>query len=196
MAAPIDIQRAGVDQSEEAFRLLGRFFREEGFDTPPEEMRSSLGAMIAGPASAVFVARRGGAAGGVATVSTSVGIEYGKSAEMDDLYVLPRGARQRRGCCTAGSSLQLVQRAGGRRRAGHGHARGGGSTPVGRLLPEAGLRPHGTGDPGTAAGTWSTPRRWRRRRRQESGLASVVVDMAGRRTRAAGQRYGRDHRHG
>ena len=104
MAAPIDIQRAGVDQSEEAFRLLGRFFREEGFDTPPEEMRSSLGAMIAGPASAVFVARRGGAAGGVATVSTSVGIEYGKSAEMDDLYVLPR----ERGSGVAAALLEAV----------------------------------------------------------------------------------------
>jgi len=89
MTTSADIQKVGLETFEEACQLLERFFREEGFDTPGEEMRSSLRAMITGSSSAVFVARRGTQAVGVATVTTSLGIEYGRSAELEDLYVLP-----------------------------------------------------------------------------------------------------------
>jgi GNAT superfamily N-acetyltransferase len=104
MTTPIDIRRIEIDEFDEAFYLLERFFREEGFDTPAEAMRSSLRAMIAAPNSAVFVARLEGKAVGVATVTTSVGIEYGRSAELDDLYVLP----QARGRGIAGALIEAV----------------------------------------------------------------------------------------
>ena len=94
MDTSIEIQKVGRDSFEPAFCLLERFFREAGFDTPAEEMRSSLGEMIAASNSAVFLAWRGKEAVGVATVTTSVGLEYGRSAELEDLYVEP-GARRR-----------------------------------------------------------------------------------------------------
>ncbi len=89
MVSAVAIQQAGVESFETALCLLERFFREEGFSTPVQEMRTSLHAMMAGPSSAVFLAWRGHEAVGVATVTTSVGIEYGRSAELEDLYVLP-----------------------------------------------------------------------------------------------------------
>jgi aminoglycoside 6'-N-acetyltransferase I len=104
MTPPIDIRRTEIDEFDEALYLLERFFREAGLDTPAETMRSSLRAMIAGPGSAVFVARLEGKAVGVATVATSEGIEYGRSAELDDLYVLP----QARGRGIAGALIEAV----------------------------------------------------------------------------------------
>jgi len=101
---PIDIRRVGIDRVDEALHLLERFFREEGFDTPAESMFSSLRAMLVSPASAVFVAWQEGRAVGVATVTTSVGIEYGRSAELEDLYVLPEA----RGCGIAGALIEAV----------------------------------------------------------------------------------------
>jgi aminoglycoside 6'-N-acetyltransferase I len=91
--SPLTIQQVEVDSFETAVRLLEQFFSEEGFDTPPQQMRVSLQTMIAGPGSTVFLARRGQEAVGVATVTTSVGLEYGRSAELEDLYVLPKERR-------------------------------------------------------------------------------------------------------
>lgn len=86
----IQVRKAGVDSLNAALHLLQRFFLEEGFHTAAEEMRSSLHTMMIHPNSAVFLAWHGAEALGVTTVTTSVGIEYGRSAEIEDLYVLPQ----------------------------------------------------------------------------------------------------------
>ena len=86
----IEVRKAEADSLDAALQLLQRFFREEGFHTCAEEMRSSLYRMMIQPNSAVFLAWHGTKALGVATVTTSVGIEYGRSAEIEDLYVLPQ----------------------------------------------------------------------------------------------------------
>jgi GNAT superfamily N-acetyltransferase len=104
VVASINIQKVGIDSFDVAFCLLERFFREEGFNTPAEEMRSSLRTMMTAPGSAVFLAWRGREAVGIATVATSVGIEYGRSAELEDLYVLP----QARGSGVASALIDAV----------------------------------------------------------------------------------------
>ena len=90
----ITIQQIGADSLEVAFHLLVQFFSEEGFDTPAAEMKASLETMLAASNSAVFLAWQNGEPVGVATVMTSVGLEYGKSAEIEDLYVLPHARKQ------------------------------------------------------------------------------------------------------
>ncbi len=87
---PVEIRQIGVEGFEPALGLLERFFREEGFTTPADAMAASLRAMLTSPDHAVFLAWAGKEAVGVATVAATVGIEYGRSAEMDDLYVLPQ----------------------------------------------------------------------------------------------------------
>jgi len=88
MNASIRIQQIGLESFDAAFSLLQRFFREEGFSTPAEEMASSVRIMLAHPSSAMFLASRGSAELDEETVTASVGIEYGRSAELEDLYVL------------------------------------------------------------------------------------------------------------
>jgi GNAT superfamily N-acetyltransferase len=80
--------RAG-DALEDASRLLVRFFREEQFDTPDETIIANTQRMAAIDLCGLFLAEAGGDAVGVATVSIEFGIEYGYSAEMGDLYVVP-----------------------------------------------------------------------------------------------------------
>ena len=69
--------------------LLQRFFREEGFTTADATIASNLRAMLSLEHCAVLVADVQGIAAGVATVSMDFGIEFGWSAELGDLYVLP-----------------------------------------------------------------------------------------------------------
>ena len=86
----IRILRLGsTDDLTDANKLLIRFFREEGFDTPDEVVRRNT-AIMAGLANCgLFVARAADQTIGVATVSLEFGIEFGWGAEMGDLYVLP-----------------------------------------------------------------------------------------------------------
>jgi aminoglycoside 6'-N-acetyltransferase I len=94
MDTPLHIEKIGSESIDPAFDLLGRFFLEEGFDTPAEQMRTFLAAMLVSQDSAIFLARYAGEILGIATVTTSLGLEYGRSAELEDLYVLPK-ARNR-----------------------------------------------------------------------------------------------------
>ena len=80
--------KAGDDVGAAA-ELLVRFFREEGFDTPDETIRSNTSRMAGIEACGLFVAECEARAIGVATISMEFGIEFGWSGEMGDLYVLP-----------------------------------------------------------------------------------------------------------
>jgi GNAT superfamily N-acetyltransferase len=85
----VTIVEAGSDQLGIAQSLLERFFREEGFGTPPEVLRSNLDAFAADPTCGVLLAWTDGVAVGAATVSTTRSTEDGQIAEIQDLYVLP-----------------------------------------------------------------------------------------------------------
>jgi GNAT superfamily N-acetyltransferase len=98
------IEEVGNESLDAALYLLQRFFIEEGFHTHTGEMRSALERMIVSPDNVVFLARRGTKALGVATVMTSVGLEYGLSAELEDLYVLPEA----RGSGVASALIEQV----------------------------------------------------------------------------------------
>jgi aminoglycoside 6'-N-acetyltransferase I len=86
-------RQATSSDLEPALYLLECFFAEEGFQVPPAQMRLRLGKLLKDDESAVFLAWRGDEAVGVATVTTSSGIELGLSAELEDLYVLPKARR-------------------------------------------------------------------------------------------------------
>ena len=86
----IRIRRLGsTDDLAAAAELLIRFFREERFDTPDEVIRRNAASMSQLENCGLFIAENSGKAIGVATVSLEFGIEFGWSAEMGDLYVLP-----------------------------------------------------------------------------------------------------------
>lgn len=83
------IEQATVADLEAALPLLARFFAEEGFRAPPDQIRGQLRHLLSDARSAVFLAWHHGKPIGVATVTTTQGIELGLSAELEDLYVLP-----------------------------------------------------------------------------------------------------------
>ena len=77
------------DDPGSAILLLQRFFREEGFDTPDDVIAANTRRMLGLDVCAILQAEEDGVAIGVATVSMEFGIEFGWSAEMGDLYILP-----------------------------------------------------------------------------------------------------------
>jgi GNAT superfamily N-acetyltransferase len=96
--------RAG-DETWRAAELLIRFFAEEGFDTPPDVIRRRTAEMAEVGTCGLFIAEDAGTAIGVATASLEFGIEFGWSAEMGDLYVLP----ERRGRGVSRALLKAVE---------------------------------------------------------------------------------------
>ena len=85
----VEIVRASAEDAPAVGELVTRFFLEEGFELPEERLEARVRTYIDQPGHAIFAARRGSEAVGVATVMTSYGLEYGWSAELEDLYVLP-----------------------------------------------------------------------------------------------------------
>jgi aminoglycoside 6'-N-acetyltransferase I len=90
MQPNVILRQATVADLERALPLVERFFAEEGFVASPEQMRDQLAGLLAGDDSAVFLAWLDDEAVGIATVTTTSGIELGLSAELEDLYVLPQ----------------------------------------------------------------------------------------------------------
>lgn len=89
MGPGVTLRQATTADAGAALPLIERFFAEEGFYAPPGQMRLQLLGLLADDESAVFLASQGEEAVGLATVTTSSGIELGLAAEMEDLYVLP-----------------------------------------------------------------------------------------------------------
>jgi aminoglycoside 6'-N-acetyltransferase I len=83
------IKQATLADCEGALSLLERFFVEEGFGTSREQIREQLEQLLRDSESAVFLASERNRFIGVATVTTTQGIELGLSAELEDLYVRP-----------------------------------------------------------------------------------------------------------
>jgi aminoglycoside 6'-N-acetyltransferase I len=99
------VRQATVSDLESALPLIDRFFAEEGFQAPPGQMRKQLVGLLDGDETAVFLAWQDDQAVGVATVTTTSGIELGLSAELEDLYVLP----QVRGLGVGGALIAAVK---------------------------------------------------------------------------------------
>lgn len=87
-----ELRAAAVD-------LLVRFFREEGFMTPPSRIAENLDRMLSDSSCWCALAVADGEARAVITVSTVLYVEWGRLGEIGDLYVLPeyrrRGLAQR-----------------------------------------------------------------------------------------------------
>ncbi len=90
MMSDVTVKRlTQTDDLSAAVQLLQRFFHEEGFGADDAIVARNTHHLAALDVCGLFVAYVGGFAAGVATVSMEFGIEFGWSAEMGDLYVLP-----------------------------------------------------------------------------------------------------------
>ena len=94
MTPPREIQAVTHATRHAAIELLVRFFREEGFATPPSLIEENLERMLADPSCWCALAVRDGTAHAVITVSTVLYVEWGRLGEIGDLYVLPEYRRR------------------------------------------------------------------------------------------------------
>jgi len=86
---PVEIQTVSAETRDAAVELLVRFFREEGFATPPSRIAENLDRMLADPFCWCALASEDGVVQAVVTVSTVLYVEWGRLGEIGDLYVLP-----------------------------------------------------------------------------------------------------------
>lgn len=80
------IRQATAGDLERLVPLVTAFFVEEGIEAT--DWRGNLAAMIADPRACFFMAERDGVPVGFATATYTNGIEFGRSAEIEDLFVL------------------------------------------------------------------------------------------------------------
>jgi GNAT superfamily N-acetyltransferase len=90
MRQPFSVRQLSIhDELFAAIALLNQFFREEGFETPEDVIAENTRTLASLQECGLFVAQADGETIGVATVSLDFGIEFGWSAEMGDLFVIP-----------------------------------------------------------------------------------------------------------
>jgi aminoglycoside 6'-N-acetyltransferase I len=99
----VEIEPAGLPDAAAVAELATRFFVEESFGLPAGGLESRVRRYLDADGHAIFVARRAGRLIGFATVTTGYGLEYGWSAELEDLYILPSERRR-------GIARRLVER--------------------------------------------------------------------------------------
>lgn len=81
---------AAAGELDVVLALAVAFYAEDGFDTPEAGLRTNLAALMVGDAARVAVAEVDGAAVvGFAVTTTSFGLENGRIAELEDLFVVP-----------------------------------------------------------------------------------------------------------
>jgi len=83
------VQRITAATHPAATELMQRFFQEEGFATGRADIEGNLAQLTADPSCWAALVFRDGEAAGVATVSTTWSVEFGRVGEIGDLYVLP-----------------------------------------------------------------------------------------------------------
>jgi GNAT superfamily N-acetyltransferase len=100
----VKIREASPTDASVVAGLIVRFFRDEGFDSSEDDLRSRVQPFLADPANTILIAWSSEAAVGLATITTTFGFEVGRYAEIEDLYVLPEHRGQ--GCAS-----QLIEAA-------------------------------------------------------------------------------------
>jgi len=85
----VDLAQPAGRHRDAAVDLLARFFREESFSTPRSCIGENLDQMLADRTCRIALAVARGEPVGIVTVTTMLYIEWGRLAEIGDLYVVP-----------------------------------------------------------------------------------------------------------
>lgn len=89
MNSDVTLRAATFSDIEQLEGLYAAFFAEDGIAVPAARIRTNLGQMLTDDRARIVVAESAGAVVGLASVSTTFGVEFGCAAEFEDLYVVP-----------------------------------------------------------------------------------------------------------
>ena len=87
--AELEVAEYRPEFRREVLRLLLAFFREEGLDVPAARLEARFERFAGDDRNAVLLAIEGEEVLGIITLTTSFGLDFGLSAELEDLYVVP-----------------------------------------------------------------------------------------------------------
>ena len=85
----IDIVLAGAADAERLVPLYMAFYREDHIAVDEDRIRNNIPHMLGDARAAIWLALSDGTPVGLASASLTFGIEFGWSAEIEDLYVSP-----------------------------------------------------------------------------------------------------------
>ncbi|MCA0996616.1 GNAT family N-acetyltransferase [Alloyangia pacifica] len=85
----VRVRTAGLSDFEALAALFPEFFAEDGISVDPEAIRTNLHRMLQDDRACIFVAEAGANIVGMASGILTFGVEFGCSAEVEDLYVVP-----------------------------------------------------------------------------------------------------------
>src|SRR4051812_33556324 len=85
---PLDLRTAGTADAPNLTALLSEFFVDEGFVVPPGGLEERVRTYLEAEGNAMFLASADGRDVGVATLASGYSLEYGRFAEIEDLYVV------------------------------------------------------------------------------------------------------------
>ncbi len=88
------MRAAALTDLDSVLALATAFHIEEGFTTPVDELRANLRNLLASPTARTVVAVSDSEVVAFAITTTSVGLESGLIAELEDLYVTPEARRR------------------------------------------------------------------------------------------------------
>lgn len=101
----LEIAAAREGDAEALLPLIQAFFEEEAIETSAARQRANLSAMLSDDRATILLARSSGRIVGFVTSTLTTGIEFGRSAEIEDLYVVP----EVRGCGLAHRLMDAAQ---------------------------------------------------------------------------------------
>lgn len=89
MVVQMTFRKASLTDLERLIALYAAFFREDGIATPEYTIRTNLNKMLADERASIFVAEENGQLVGISAATLTFGIEFGWTAELEDLYIIP-----------------------------------------------------------------------------------------------------------
>lgn len=69
--------------------VFGAFFHEDGITVDTGTIEANLKLMMATPTARIWVAEDDGALVGLSSATMTIGVEFGRAVEIEDLYVVP-----------------------------------------------------------------------------------------------------------
>jgi aminoglycoside 6'-N-acetyltransferase I len=110
----MDIRSVRDDELSTVLAMAEAFYAEDGFSTTLDELADNLTVLLDSDAARIAVAAEAGSLPGFAITTVGFGLEHGRIAELQDLYVAPASRRRGIGGALVEDSARWARQVGSR----------------------------------------------------------------------------------